>query len=586
MIRLIERFRGSFRNKILALTSLVFITFLLVLYFGSQKIMTTSLSKQFYTQTESLSKLIKTNIKPHILSENMMAVDEVSRSILQLDNVAFIRVFSYDDPMLEVHRDNYPERAFKVDKQLLAASDGYYDVEYVFEIEDTAVGMVQISFSIEQERALLLEANRELALTAIVMTLIGLLLTWLLADRMSNKIKLLEQASNRIAAGDEQVELPLAGNDEIAKTGRAFKNMMLQVKEKYEAINLSPDGILLVSSKQIITYTNPALETMLGKQVEFLRGKSLNEFDKLLIRMLDKRSHLAVNNLDDLLQLSEFRIHMPDFKVLKCINKRVHTNAGQAYSEVFYLRDITHESEVDRMKSEFLTTAAHELRTPLASVMGFSELLMVNEYPKEKTKFVADTINRQAQNLKHLVDDLLDIARIEARSNGVLELSIGAVQKLVKECCDYIAASDNRCQLLFEPEQCDWPLIEFDEHKLGQAIMNILSNAYKYSEKGGIVIVDTLIINQEIEDLSWFGIRITDQGIGMNQEQLSHVGEKFYRADNVDSIPGTGLGMALTSEILSLHSGHMDITSQPEQGTQVTLWIPTAGAKVEIRTNG
>lgn len=586
MIRLVEWFRGSFRNKILALTSLVFITFLLVLYFSSQKIMTTSLSKQFYTQTESLSELIKTSIKPHILSENMTEVETVSRSILQLDNVMFIRVFSYDDPLLETHRESYPQREFQIDSRLLAASDGFYDVEYIFEIEDTTVGKVQISFSIEQERALLLEANRELALTAIVMTIIGFLLTWLLADRMSNKIKLLEQASNRIAEGDEQVELPLTGNDEIAKTGRAFKNMMLQVKEKYEAINLSPDGVLLVSSSQIITYTNPALQTILGKQIEFLKGQNLVEFERLLIRTIDKRSHLEVESLDDLLKLTEFRIHMPDFKVLKCIKKRVYTSAGQAYSEVFYLRDITHESEVDRMKSEFLTTAAHELRTPLASVMGFSELLMVNKYPEEKTKFVADTINRQAQNLKHLVDDLLDIARIEARSNGTLELKQGNVQKLVKDCCDYITASDSSCQLSFEPQGCHWPIIEFDGHKLEQAIMNILSNAYKYSKQDGIIIVDTVVIDQEIERLSWFGIRITDQGIGMNQEQLSRVGEKFYRADNAGSIPGTGLGMALTSEILSLHSGHMDITSQPNQGTQVTLWIPIAEAEVRVRANG
>jgi len=586
MFRLVTWFRGSFRNKILALTSLVFISFLLVLYFSSQKILTASLSKQFYTQTESLSELIKTSIKTHILTENMAAVEEVSQSILQLDNVSFIRVYSYDQLLLEAHRDDYPQRDFQLDKQLLAATDGYFDVAYIFEIENTVVGKVQVSFSIEKERALLIDAHRKLAMTAIVMTLIGLLLTWLLAGRLSNKIQLLEQASNRIAQGEELVELPLDGEDEIARTGRAFKNMMLQVKEKYQALNLSPDGIVLVSSEHHITYTNPALKAILGEQAECLLGQRLDDFERLLLRTLDKRTHLDVKSLDDLLQLNEFRIHVPDFKVLKFINKIVITNTGSSYSEVFYLRDITHESEIDRMKSEFLTTAAHELRTPLASVMGFSELLMVNDYPEEKTKVVADTINRQAQNLKHLVDDLLDIARIEARSNGVLELRFGTVEQLVQECCDYIVASDSRCELSFEPSACEWPIIEFDEHKLEQAIMNILSNAYKYSKQGGLVVVDTVVINQEKEGLSWFGIRITDQGIGINQAQLSRVGEKFYRADNVGSIPGTGLGMALTSEILALHSGHLNITSQPNQGTQVTMWIPIQEAEIAVRAHG
>jgi PAS domain S-box-containing protein len=548
--------------------------------------MTTSLSKQFYAQTESLSELVRTGLKPYILSENLIEVNDVSRSILQIDNVAFIKVFSYNEPLLERQIGSYPERSFKLGRELLAANDGFYDVEYVFNIEGTQVGKVQISFSIEEERALLLEANRKLAVTAIVMTVIGLLITWFLAERMSRKIRMLERASNSIAAGEDEVDLPLEGDDEIAKTGQAFKNMLLQIKEKYEAINLSPDGIVLVSSNDHITYTNPALLTILGKQAQTLRGKSVTDFECLLINMLDKREHTNIKDLDTLLTLPEFRIHMPDFKILRCIRKRVENSAGQTFSEVFYLRDITHESEIDRMKSEFLTTAAHELRTPLASVMGFSELLITNDYPQEKIKFVAETINRQSQNLKHLVDDLLDIARIEARSNGVLNLEEGTARKLISECCDFIKGSDNRCQLIFDADASVWPRIMFDEYKLKQALINILSNAFKYSKPGGIVIVDTLILNAEHGDTNWFGIRVSDQGIGMSQEQLAHVGEKFYRADNTGSIPGTGLGMALTSEIVSLHNGHLDITSQLGQGTQVTLWIPLAEQYKEVMAHG
>lgn len=238
------------------------------------------------------------------------------------------------------------------------------------------------------------------------------------------------------------------------------------------------------------------------------------------------------------------------------------------------------------MKSEFLTTAAHELRTPLASVMGFSELLMMNDYDQEKTRYVAETINRQSQNLKRLVDDLLDIARIEARSDGVLKLEKGDARTVVSECCELISGGDKQCELIYQSEQSAWCQIWFDTNKLKQALMNILSNAYKYSQEGGVVIVDTLLQQDNQEEADWFGIRVTDQGIGMSEEQLAHVGEKFYRADDTGSIPGTGLGMALTSEIISLHNGHMDITSQLGQGTQVTLWIPSADRKVELKAHG
>lgn len=567
------------------MTFLLFMAFLLVLYFTSQTILINSLSKQFLVQTESLTELIKTTLKPYVLSENIKAVNQSAKSILQLEDVKYIQVYSYDEPLLEMHAADYPERKFILDKNLLQASDGFFDLQYKIDVEGTTVGKVLLSFSIAQERQLLLAANRKLALAAIAMTLLGLLVTWFLAGRIANRIQLLEQASRRFAAGDENVELPVDGDDEIASTGRAFEDMMWQIREKYEAINLSPDGIVLVSSNKQITYTNPALLNILGNQAEQLCGQSFRVFERILLGMLDRRVHKDIYSLEVLQTLPEFRVHMPDFKILRCICKRVDAPDGKNFSQVYYLRDITHESEIDRMKSEFLTTAAHELRTPLASVMGFSELLMMNEYDKDKIKFVAETINRQSQNLKRLVDDLLDIARIEARSKGVLKLEEGSAMTVVNECCDVMAGGDKQCQLVYEPDSCVWPQIIFDDSKLKQALMNILSNAYKYSDEGGIVIVDTLMLNDD-DGLAWFGIRVTDQGIGMSQEQLAHVGEKFYRADNTGAIPGTGLGMALTSEIISLHNGHIDISSQLGQGTQVTLWIPVAEDKAEMRAHG
>lgn len=585
MLFMKRQIKGSFRLKTLGLTFLLFLFFLLVLYFTSQKILINSLSKQFLLQTESLTELIRSKLKPYVLSENREAVSTAARSILQIEDVDYIQVYSYDDPLIELWSSDYPQRKFSLDTNLMKARDGFFDVQYLFEIEGTTVGKVLLSFSIAQERTLLLEANRKLALTAIVMTLIGLLVTWFLAGRIANRIQLLEHASNRFAEGHDDVELPLDGDDEIASTGRAFENMMWQIQEKYEAINLSPDGIVLVSSNKRITYTNPALINILGEKAGNLYGKPFKEFEILLLAMLDRRVHQTIDSLDSLLTLSDFRIHTPEFKILRCIRKQVESPDGRAFSEVFYLRDITHESEIDRMKSEFLTTAAHELRTPLASVMGFSELLMTNEYDKDKIKFVAETINRQSQNLKYLVDDLLDIARIEARSHGVLTLEQGSALTVVSECCDVITGSEKQCQLIYDPGSCVWPQILFDDNKLKQALMNILSNAYKYSDEGGIVIVDTLVLDDSGET-AWFGIRVTDQGIGMSQEQLAHVGEKFYRADNTGSIPGTGLGIALSSEIISLHNGHMDITSQLGQGTQVTLWIPVAEKKAEKRAHG
>jgi len=555
------------------MTFVLFMLFISVLYFTSQKILTASLSEQFLAQTDSLSELIKNKIKPAVLAEDIPAIAAAAEEILAFEQVRYIQAFSYDEALLELNAPDYPQREFSLDTNLVEADDGFYDTAYLLDIDGSPVGKVELSFSIDKLEAGLLSANSKLVSSAVVVMMLGLWGIWLLAGRLSARIKALEQATHHFTAGKKEISLPVKGDDEIAATGRAFKSMMWQIREKYEAINLSPDGILLVSSNHRINHTNKALVSILGERAEYLSGKPFAEFKRLLLDVVDRAIHPDIRSFEELLTYPEITVEVPEHKVLRCIHKNVGSPDGHSSSKVFYFRDVTHETEVDRMKSEFLNTAAHELRTPLASVMGFSELLMHNNYGADTVKMLAETINRQSVNLKHLVDDLLDIARIEAKGSDALNLSPGTVKAIVDECCEAITGDDNSCSLIYEPEKCVWPMLMLDSNKIKQALMNILTNAFKYSKANGLVVVDTTRLTDEF-GVAWFGIQVTDQGIGMSQEQLARVGEKFYRADNAGSIPGTGLGVALTSEILALHDGHIEITSQLGQGTQVTLWLP------------
>ena len=115
-----------------------------------------------------------------------------------------------------------------------------------------------------------------------------------------------------------------------------------------------------------------------------------------------------------------------------------------------------------------------------------------------------------------------------------------------------------------------------DRKKLTQAVSNVLSNAYKYSPEGGTVEVELLEANNN-EHIGELGIRIADHGIGMTPDQLARIFERFYRADASGKIPGTGLGMSIVKEIVELHGGHVSLNSKLGAGTEVTLWIPSAG---------
>jgi signal transduction histidine kinase len=237
-------------------------------------------------------------------------------------------------------------------------------------------------------------------------------------------------------------------------------------------------------------------------------------------------------------------------------------------SQILFFRDVTHETEVDRMKSEFLSHAAHELRTPMASIFGFTELLRTRSYSETRRQHMLDVIHRQSLLMTDIIDELLDLVRIENRRGMDFELVPLDASALVHEVVAGFAVPPGRQHVAMHlPDQpCH---VRADVGKLQQAVRNILSNAYKYSPDGGEVQVDVLL-----DASRRVGVRVTDHGLGMTPEQTERVCERFFRADKSGKIPGTGLGMSIVKEIIELHGGEMAIHSQPGVGTAVTLWLP------------
>jgi signal transduction histidine kinase len=252
---------------------------------------------------------------------------------------------------------------------------------------------------------------------------------------------------------------------------------------------------------------------------------------------------------------------------------------AQGHDEtIVFFRDITRETEVDRMKSEFLTTAAHELRTPMVSVFGFTELLLRRPVPEERRRDMLETIHRQASLLINMVNELLDLARIEARQGKDLKREACRLDSLVTQAVGplVVAGGSHHFELdIVHGSEMLW----VDPEKTHRALVNVLSNAVKYSPEGGAIHVRTF--DGLVRGAPAVGVQVTDSGIGMTTEQLTRVCERFYRADPSGNIPGTGLGMSLVKEIVELQGGRVDLASQPGRGTSVTLWLPLSAATSE-----
>lgn len=230
------------------------------------------------------------------------------------------------------------------------------------------------------------------------------------------------------------------------------------------------------------------------------------------------------------------------------------------------------EAEVRRFKDEFVAAAAHELRTPMTSLMGFAELLLTRDCTPEQQRRHVERIHRQSAHLLALTQDMLDLASLDAR--GGLELALEPLDLLrwLRDVLQDYNPPDGRdaprLQVLTPP-----PAVQADPQRLRQVLVNLLSNAYKYSPGGGAVRVGLAATPDGGAALS-----VQDEGLGMTADQLARVTERFYRADRGNGIPGTGLGMSIVQDLVHLHGGRLDLASTPGQGTTVTVTLPPSAS--------
>lgn len=243
---------------------------------------------------------------------------------------------------------------------------------------------------------------------------------------------------------------------------------------------------------------------------------------------------------------------------------------GVRKGTMLVLRDVTKETEMDRLKSELVSTVSHELRTPLSSIYGFTELMLNRDIDVSRQDRYLKTIHSETERLANLVNDFLDVQRMESGTQsyqkGLIDL-----RPLLEETTQFYAASTAQHTITFcAHDDASYPLIEADEEKMKQLMNNLLNNAVKYSPLGGNIEVALTVEHQYVQ------IDVRDEGIGIPSNALAKLFEKFYRVDNSDSrkIGGTGLGLAICKEIVEGHGGNISVASVEKRGSTFTVKLP------------
>lgn len=258
-------------------------------------------------------------------------------------------------------------------------------------------------------------------------------------------------------------------------------------------------------------------------------------------------------------------------------------NVNEEPFVLIVIRDITAEKAaekaliaMDQMKSEFISAAAHELNTPLSTMMGYTEFLRTPEefgqFTDEQKHDFLNEIYENGEALSRIIDDLLNIGRIERGEAIPLVLQEHSFLEILRNKVKVFMTHNSSHVFHLElPDEAANPVLLIDRHRINQVLDNLLSNAVKYSPKGSRISIEGRPKKEGWE------VRIEDQGIGMNADQISHIFDKFYRADASDTaVSGLGLGMSIVKQLVEAHGGRIWIKSVEGQGTTMTFNLPYA----------
>jgi two-component system phosphate regulon sensor histidine kinase PhoR len=246
-------------------------------------------------------------------------------------------------------------------------------------------------------------------------------------------------------------------------------------------------------------------------------------------------------------------------------------NSAELKGAVILFRDVTHFRKVEKMRRDFVANVSHELRTPLSIFRGYVETLLdePNQTPGELRR-ILEVMERHSDRLNALVEDVLSLARLESPGMELHRSEVELPQLLHSIMRDWekrFAAKQLKSHLNFP---ANLPHLQADETRLQELIYNLLDNAVKYSKPGGTVFLRAEAADDAVR------LSVRDEGIGIPQDDLPRIFERFYRADKsrTSQQPGTGLGLSIVKHIAQLHGGTVDAKSELGKGTTITVILP------------
>lgn len=431
---------------------------------------------------------------------------------------------------------------------------------------------------IESIQSQLLQTKIIVIISIVGYTIISILIGVYVVKSLVSPMKKLIKSAEKIAYG-ENVKLEdniqnLGNAGDVGDLENAFSIVTNELNQKLSEVNRQKrqietillhmtDGIIAFNMDGSIIHINPAAKTLLD-----LNDKD-NTFEKIF-----KKLDIDIN-IEKIVYLenwtsSEQRKNVGN-KYVNILFAPFQDENDRPAGVIALIQDITEHVKLDNMRKEFVADVSHELKTPITSIMGYSDTLLDGDYDEETRKKFLNVISSEARRMARLVTDLLTLSRYDNKKVNQ-EATTFDLGELVKKCQE---------KLRFEIEKkghnvecfvtASVPPVVADKDGIERVVLNILSNAIKYTPDNGVIKVYVGFVYNDAY------IKIIDNGIGIPEEDMERIFERFYRVDKARSreLGGTGLGLSIAKEILDKNKGSIDIKSKVGKGTEVVIRIPT-----------
>lgn len=581
---------GKLWGTILLLVSFVLLvlTILLVEFFGNFQIKTvendlTKVAQQIVSVTNAhsdkedvlqiASELIGKDTKMLVLHDEEIVFSSLDQANNQItpqyikSDPDLLKVFKNKDfikkEMVLPNNNSDEEKVSAIVVGVPLSINGQRDQIFLFQSLESMEDAVQST-----TRFILLAAGIAIVLTTIF--------AFFLSTRINAPLRKMREAALAVARGKFDTKVPILTQDEIGELAIAFNQMAKQLKYNITALSeekehlssiLSSmaDGVITFNKNGTILEVNPPAERFL-QSLYFEKGfnrEESNTVPQVLMNLFDE------SELQGKEQNGEITIQGRDWGLI--VSPLYSSNHASIRGAVAIIRDMTDARRMDKLRTDFIANVSHELRTPISMLQGYSEALIDDIGNEEDKKEMSRIIYDESLRMGRLVNDLLDLAKLESGNMHLTYENIELAPYLKRIASKFqVIAREKGIQISanLEDERICW---DFDPDRIEQVLTNLIDNAIRHTPYGGIVEV-----GQKISDRRGLIIYVQDSGSGIPEEDLPFVFERFYKADKARTrgTSGTGLGLSIAKKIIATHEGFMSVNSKLNEGTVFSFVLP------------